>query len=137
MSNLKPIHPDNLRWYWDEIRPMLLRVKAKVSERWLPEDVYAAIKNGSAHLYAVLDDYQGVQAIVIYKRERDWDGFVLRVWIACNKQPDRNTIDYLEQSHRIARSSGCKRIVWDSSRKGYVKIFPNTKISYRYELEVD
>lgn len=125
------VNPEYLHDVWSWVRPRLERVIEKNEETgWLPEDVYAAIKSGSATLATIGED----DGIVVLQRQVRHLGPVLFVWVleGDNLMPQWQRI--LDELRRIARVAGAKKIVQHSGRR-YEK-FGFTPTRTIYEMEV-
>ena len=136
---LLPLNPSEVREKWLEvIRPMIDLVRVKTGERWLPDDVFAEIQKGVAHLYVGdLPDGEREQSIIVFKKYHEYGEDVLRIWIACNLDRTAGIKDFADSVRDIARWAGCRRVVWDSPRIGYKHVMPDIKLkSYRFEMEV-
>jgi hypothetical protein len=110
-----PIHFENIRKVWFDVRLGLLSLKAKCPNlRWNIEDVYAECVNGTALLwhedgrFVIFKSY--VDELTLAK--------VLWVWVACGK-------GLLEQQARLddfAREEGYDEIRLTSPRLGWTGI---------------
>ena len=120
------IHPDDVHAYWPYVKPRLEKVKAKTNARWLPEDVYAALKSRGATLHIVkkqstVEYAEGVIAVdylglVVLRPSQDYDGKVLWVWVAFSENPD--VVDrFIPELVEYARNMGAKRLAFSSPRK--------------------
>jgi len=117
------VHPNDLNARWPEVRHGLEAILAKTGERWLPEEVYCEIKQGSAVLF------QRTGAFLVLKA----DGQALYIWCAYNAVQGEfeSGLEWLKDH---ARSNGFKRLTLTSPRKGWARLF--TPVSTNYEMEL-
>ena len=109
------VHRDDIHAYWPYVQPRLAKVKAKTKARWIPEDVYTALKAGSAslHIGEVGDAYVG---LVVLQQTTDYDGKTLWVWVVYS-DGNVNVIDrYEKELVGFARKIGAKRLAFSSPR---------------------
>lgn len=117
------VHPDNLAAHWPEIRAGLCTIIRKTGERWLPEDVYHELKQGSALLF------QRTGAFLVLKAH----GRELEIWCAYNAVQGEfdSGLEWLKDH---ARANGFTRLTLTSPRKGWSRLF--TPVSTNYEMEL-
>ncbi len=120
-ASLVHIHPVELQDSWPIVLPGLLKVQKHSASKWIPEDVYSAIKTGSStlHLAYVNGDYTG---FVILTPSLGFDGKVLHLWCAYNATKHDVLKTFLPELERMARSIGAKRMTFWSPRKWERKI---------------
>lgn len=97
------------------MRDGLWEVKDKCNESWLPEDIYTAIKTGSAFLYAIED-----KGFAVFQKHADVDGPVLFVWILSGRLMAYKDQLYTEIDE-LARGINARRIRWHSPRKFWAR----------------
>lgn len=132
------IAPENLHSVWSYVRAGLLKIKERVKEQWLPEDVFTAIRNKRSTLYVVREDdrYLGFfvaeQSIEPFTHEP-----VLFVWCLYGMDELARADACLEYLDKLARSIGAKRIRF-TGRRGWQKVlagkFEATRVIYEREL---
>ena len=121
----------------NQIKPLLNIVLRKTDERWLPEDVYAALQMETAYLWCAFNEHGRIAALSIFQVRQEFGEDCLFCWIGINLSK-YHMRHFQDQYKEIARGAGCKRIVWESTRRGYDRVFEDAEIrSYRYEMEVD
>lgn len=122
------IHPDGLRAAWPRIRAGLDRLPP---EDWIAEDVYHAIKAGTAALYIGTNDtgYAGFFAFRLQQEEFSREP-VLHVWLACN-EGDADVFGQAEAFIlHVAREAGARRMTFGSPRKGWAKRYQAISTTY-------
>lgn len=117
------IHPNDLAEKWPEIRFGLMSILLKTGEKWIPEDIYHALKAGEALLFARDGTFVVVKA----------DGEALFIWCAYNAIQGgfKSGIEWLKDH---ARQNGFKRITHTSPRTGWARLFKAVSINYEMEL---
>ena len=110
------IAPKDLRAHWDYLRPKLELVLQKSPEQWIPEDVYADILNGHSLLWIAFKVDKPIAFIVGQIQANQtfhlWAGY-------CDPHID----DYFKwhMIEEIAQEAKCKRISFESWRKGWAR----------------
>jgi hypothetical protein len=108
---MRPILPSEVPKHWKDIRPVIEKM-SKVSDGWLPEDVYTTLVTGGATLYLEA----GVEGFIILQLQPHYAGKRLHIWIAyCRDDPLR----FMPEVKEIARAAGAGRITFESPRKGW------------------
>lgn len=108
------IPPEALHSVWPFVRGGLEAIKARCTEDWIPEDIYAALKAKASQLYVT----DGGFAVVTPQRSPHSGELYLQIWAAyaatqlAYEEGDR----LIEQ---IARNIGAKKIQIESPRKGW------------------
>lgn len=119
--------------YWDAIKESVSNLVKGSHAR--AEDVYAACKYGHAHLFISEDVY-----IVFQEQNHQMDHEKeLFIWLAERLNNKTNIMyDYQEEVIEIARGVGAKRIVFLTTRPGFLKALPSGwRMRYTtYELEI-
>jgi hypothetical protein len=125
------------RWAW--IRAGLQATLDKVgNERWLPEDIYAELRGGTAHCYVV--EHAGkTPAFLVVQRQTDLDGIALFVWVMWAEAHvlTAHMDAVMDQLHQLARSIGARRIRHESPRRGWGKFFVAQRTIYEQELPME
>jgi hypothetical protein len=118
-SLLTPVAADGLRAVWPWVRIGLEEVQAKTRPEWLPEDVYTAIKGGSAFLFTIGAD----DGFVIVQRTQAWDGPRLFVWIMWGRNALAQQQFAIEvELDKLAASIGVRKLRMQSPRKGWERV---------------
>jgi len=114
MLTLEWVSPDALHEHWAVIREGLEKVQ-KHGDNWMAEDVYLAIKTGTANLHIgrVESDYKG---FIVTQQQAGYSGPILYLW-ACYSS-ERKEAQMLEQGMpeliKWAENIGSKRIRFSS-----------------------
>lgn len=109
------VHPVELQAYWGYVSPKLSIVAKRSKARWIPEDVYSALKSGTAtlHIGEIDSDYVG---FVVLSPSMDFDGQTLTVWALYND----STLDVIKEFESeivgFAKKIKAKRITFTSPR---------------------
>lgn len=130
------INPIELHDYWKLIKPGLKKVE-KYGDHWLPEDIYASLKAGQAHLHIgyVDADYVG---FVITQQVQAYDGPVLHIWGAYSEGENLLGMG-MGHFKEWAANMKARRITFDSPREGWKRVgaqlgFRPTLVKYELEL---
>jgi hypothetical protein len=120
---LKYVHPDDLRLYWDLIRPGLEKVKEAGSEDWILEDIYSAIKSGPSTLHIGYVNGVYVGFIVICPG-KEFGRQLLHIWCLyldpCAKSENNDAMmDFWPNIVKIAQNMGARRIDMQTARRGF------------------
>ena len=116
---MSTLRPSDVRDVWEAILPGILAARTKGGGDWRPEDVYAACRNGSAHLW--LSDESGAFCVLQLDRNSFTNELELLVWVAYSPG-DYPLQAYLEQVRVIAREAGAVRARMFSTRKGWERV---------------
>ncbi len=132
---LRFIPKEDLRVEWPWIRKGLERILESSRQSWIPEDVYMALKTGSAEAFRAVDLNETVGFVILQKHEAI-DCTELFIWAAYTLGDGR---DFYEDVESIARDVGAKRVVFWSNRKGWDRLaqrygFSPSNIRYVKEL---
>ena len=122
---------------WGWVRNGLVDCAGKTQERWLPEDVYLAIKGGSAFLYAI--EHKGDEiGFTVLCQHNDPDGPCLFVWAMWTEPGAGAPVEGMICSalEAKAREIGAKRIRMQSPRKGWERKAYWRQTAALYEHEV-
>lgn len=109
------VPPNELQAYWGYLQPRLSIVSRRSKARWIPEDVYHAIKSGTAtlHIAEIGDEYEG---FIVLCPTTDFDGNALTVWAVYSE----SRIDVVERFEAeitgFAKKMNAKRITFTSPR---------------------
>lgn len=129
------IPPNGLRAVWPEVKSSLLAVQAKSPEDWIPEDVYHAIKSGSAALHLAREGGQlsGVLVTTVTFSEFSGRKF-LHVWVAHNLGSADVIEAGIEMLRDMAKACNAEMITFGSKRAGWKS--RHTTISATYGIEL-
>lgn len=135
--SILPVAPEALHDTWPWVRDGLLEVIKRGKERWIPEDVYAALRNATAHLYLVQRNAEEMGFLVLQKLA-GLDGTTLFVWAGwCEPRAFIEARqEVLAALDDLARAVGAKRIRHHSTRDGW-EWAGNFRLAHKvYEREV-
>ncbi len=130
---LRPITDLHKHWPW--IRNGLLHCIDKTGERWLPEDVYLAIKAGTSFVFA-LETHKDV-GFVVLQQHNDPDGaclFIWALWTEPGAAREREQAVYAALDEQ-RRKIGAKRLRMWSPRRAWEREGFWTQVSAIYEHE--
>lgn len=103
---------DQIRSVWPMVKPMLnlLLEACPDADTWIPEDVYHAVKSGTAHLHVACDH----ACMVLQVLKNPYTGIpYLHVWIAYSRVLGA-IAHVLPELERLARSVNADRITCHS-----------------------
>lgn len=123
--------PAQVRAAWAEIRPMLEAIRADCEEPWLAEDVFTALLDRRAFLWAPGPPAEGF--IIVQLQDLDW-GRRLFVWVTANVS-EVSTREYWPQVQKIAADHRCQWIRFESPREGWARALPQAKVRFIYEFD--
>lgn len=104
---------------WPWVRAGLLEVSERTEPTWIPEDVYAELKSGSAALLTI----NGDAGFCVVKRLVDYDGPSLFLWAMWGPGELAPLYDEIMAAlDGFARQAECKRIRMMSPRKGWRRV---------------
>lgn len=108
---------------------------AKAAEDWIKEDVYAALRMGSAICHIALDGTGFAGLMVTTRTVAEFSGEqALHVWIAHN-EGEADVLDSgIALLREMAAKAGFRRITFGSPRPGWAKRFK--LISATYEVPI-
>ena len=121
MGDLIIVPPDRLRAIWPLVLPHLIKVREACNEQWIPEDVYADVRSGAAWLL-VRGEAPALTLVCvlridasIYNSDKD-----LVMWIASSTEGS-DVLEHWPQIEQMARQAGCKRVTFNSPRRGWLR----------------
>ena len=130
---LIPVLAQDLRKWWDVIKPGIDACRQSSADDWIPEDIYHAVKSGLSFLYVGQEDGEYVGFLVLTPIQT-YAAKVLHVWLCYSAA--ESTFDYLGELDNIARSLGISKITHTSARKGWQRIDAFEQISINYQRSV-
>jgi hypothetical protein len=131
--DIEVIEPADLHEVWEDVRASLVRVLKKSPARWLPEDIYTAIRANTATLYVVKENGCFIGCFVLQLRA-EFDGPVVFCWIAEGKFLFEWALNHVKE---IARGRGAKRIEFRSPRRGWTRYAQAVETIYEVPLWAD
>ena len=111
------VHPKDIRSVWWFVKPGLENVLNKSKEAWIPEDIYAEAKAGTAFIYVASNGLGFIGGFVIKPTPEG-----LLVWAAWGEAGYRQ--DAFQWLQAEARRIGAHRIFFETNRRGWDKIAP-------------
>mgnify|MGYP003135430441 FL=1 len=110
------IQPKDIKSVWGFVKPNLYTILEKSPENWIPEDIYAAIVTGQAILCISTSKTEPNGFVV----GRIIDIDTLHIWVgyANTMLREQEQWKLIEQ---IAKEQNCKRISFETWRKGWSK----------------
>lgn len=112
---LRIVASDDIGREWDRVRIGLVEVKKATSDEWLPEDIYMALKMGSASLY--IGEIEGKYAgFVVLRLINDFHSKNVEIWAAysATKQPLMKL--FWPEIQKIGKQVGASRIRFTAAR---------------------
>ena len=96
----------DVRTHWDLIKPGLQLISMQCHTDWRPEDVYASLINGAAHLY--MDSERTETGFVVVRSTQCPFSAKskLLIWVAYNPDGNRASDTYQHELETLARSTG-------------------------------
>ena len=108
------IPPNELKLYWDYLKPKLKLILRKSPEPWIPEEIFADVLHGHSLLWIAFNDNRPIGFIIGQVQQEQtfhlWAGYC-----------DQN-IDDLIKWHlieEVALSLKCHKIAFESWREGW------------------
>lgn len=129
------IQSNELRAVWPQVKSSLLAAQAKSQEDWIPEDIYHAIKSGSAALHLAKEGGQLAGVLVTTVTFAEFSGRTfLHVWIAHNLAGPNVIEAGLDMLKDMARAAGAEMITFGSRRAGWKSRYQVVTATYGIEL---
>ena len=107
------IAPQDLHTVWGFVKCGLETVKRKTGEKWLPEDIYSAIKSGAAQLFTFPDGFTVLQNL----RDEWTNEPYLFIFIMFHMKHEDISEEIHNNLRQIAHNIGAKSIVFISPRR--------------------
>ena len=102
-----------IRGMWPSVRTGLEVIQRRTQPDWIPEDIYCALRNNTAFLYAKWPAFVVIQVLLAASGRTE-----LFIWAAFG-------VGELDENHEgvedIARDLDCQSITFFSPRKGWAK----------------
>jgi len=133
------VPPDALQPQWGWLKPRLELVAKRSGARWIPEDVYAAVKSGAASLFIVERPDAERLGVLVVQPIRDFDAKILSVWVLHNEGKEDIIGKCEDDLVRMARQMGARRIGFTSARRGWgrrLERFGYREVGRIYEKEI-
>lgn len=112
------VQPESITLVWDQILPGILNMKARSTEGWRPEDVYAALRTGTSalHMAYLESDYLGFMVTTLIPGYRDKS---LNIWLCFNASEKDILEMFHEDTVKLAKNAGASRLTFYSPRIGW------------------
>ena len=125
----------HLRSVWPLVRVSLDAVQAKSPEDWIAEDVYHAIKAGSAALHLAKDGGEVAGVLVTTVTFAEFSGRkFLHVWVAHNMGAADVVDSGIEMLKAMARAAGAEMVTFGSKRAGWKSRHKTVSATYGIDL---
>lgn len=122
------VNPLRLHDVWEWVRKGLEVTRRRSKSQWLPEDVYAAIKNGQASLFLIED-----RGFIVLQEVAGASGKELFVWVIWGQLRDIEA-ELFAWLRECKRKAGAVRVWWRSPRRWDAR--KDVRLSeYVFELE--
>ena len=134
MDNSLKLEPQDIRKYWDEIKPGLEDIKATWPElsTWRVEDVYAAVVAEEAILYVKEEGF----AVCTLETDEFSGKTDLSIWIAYSYGTEKHMIQkYLTSFIEVAKRLGCSGVSTRSNHPALAKALEPTYVKYRVPVD--
>ena len=135
---LRVIPPHHVRSVWNLVRGGVEKIIERTDDRFLPEDVYMALQQGTSVLMVcyVASYYVG---FVVVTPSIGWDGPELHLWLTYNRGRRDVCETFMPDIVAHARAHHCVRLTGMSDREGWKR--RAAQLGWRatmtkYELEV-
>lgn len=127
---MREIAAAQLHDYWPKIFPGLIDIKSRCSPTWLPEDIYAALRNGQAVLYMLSES-----AFCVLQPLMDHDGKRLFVWVMYGPNELEARQQEIQQwLKQKARDIGAKAVRMHSPRGWHAVGWTQREVIYELSL---
>lgn len=135
---LTVIPPDELNGVWHMVRDGL-SVVAQYGDGWIPEDVYAACKNGHATLHLCEDVHGNYDGFVVLSLRSGFTGSELIVWTAHSPNYGQPLSVWCGLIKEVAKQAKAKKLVFYSPRRAWGKValemgFREAQVMYSMEV---
>lgn len=116
------VESTKLHVWWPLVRTGLEEIVRRTSPEWIPEDIYASLRQGE---HTLLLGYEGELYIgfaIVGRRNSPFSGRpVMFVWAAYTQVPNRLG-PFIEDLLQGAKSQGYKDVVFQSPRIGWQRL---------------
>lgn len=117
----------NIRDCWDDIRPGLEAVRAKIGANWRPEDVYVACVMDQARLYVGETGFIVVQPRIDHIGQPEFFIWIAQAYGEGNIDRFQSSVDALAQEY------GYKRLTMLTNRTAFIRMPGWTPVGMLYE----
>lgn len=123
---------EQLHEHWPRVRQQVQVLNQRYGERTTPEELYHALRQGMAALYAHGQGFLVLQSVTELNATKS-----LFVWLACGKFADDQDL-LVAELHKLAATLNAKRIrmrsprKWERAMKDYWRVY---EYIYEHELE--
>lgn len=134
--NIVLVTPEALRGHWPMVRQSLDAVRSASEADWIAEDVYHAIKSGSAACHIGVGDTGYLGCLITTLTQTEFSRQPeFHVWIVHSVGDADVFAAGLGLVRAMAKAAGARRITFGSSRSGWAKRFPLVTATYEIPME--
>jgi hypothetical protein len=134
---LRPQSWQQVRNQWGWVRNGLQAIIERTNERWMPEDIWVALRGANAFLHNIDKDGDDVGFLVL-QQHSDPDGpalFVWAMWCEPGALMSCKT-EFFERLREVAQRIGAARIRMESPREGWEWVGYLDPVLTVYEAEL-
>lgn len=134
---LRFVAPSSLHLFWEQCEPLIIECLAHETDNVWKEDIYAAIKAGSAQLFIGVVNEHFVGMTVLQRWQCQYSGDqVLHIWMVNGSNFMETGMPLIE---KMAKDAGVAKIRFRASREAYGRLtqklgFRRTQIEYEKVL---
>jgi hypothetical protein len=133
---IKPIH---LGAEWERVRAGLVEVKKATTDDWLPEDVYMALRQGSAVLYIGEGRPGEYLGFLVLRLVPTFHGQRLEIWCAYSATSEPLMRRFWPDIQVLAKNAGAGAVGFTSAREEWATVaqrlgFTPKQVSYEFTL---
>lgn len=111
----KYIEPQQLRGWWETVKPALEKIRSRGNDGWIVEDVYTDCFNQKSLLFVLIENNRYKGFFVLQPM-----GETLHVWAAYSLENSYEVVENaLKYIKGMARESSVKNITFSSHRRGW------------------
>ena len=124
----------DVRLYWDDILPGIIKIKDESQPEWRIEDVYASLIAGVAELYVDLNQRPRNSFIILQEKPLIFKpGKSLLVWIAFDERAEAAK-KYMDEVETIAEEKGCSKVEFWTPWEGLVNSLSIRGYKLKYHI---
>lgn len=128
MRKLVPVPPAQIGAVWPRLRDPMASIESP--DGWIAEDVYCALRNGTATLYLVVIDEEEA-GFVVLRSIGGFDGQRLHIWLLHARSGVDVMAEFSDELDNIARSINASIITFGTTRRGWAKVAPRHHFTVR------
>lgn len=133
-----PLTPDDVVRQWGWLRHGILHCINKTREKFLPEDVYCALRGNVAWAFVFRTEEDEDFGFMVLQNQHDPDGVVLFVWaLWCEANAGAKHKDAIyAELEKLAVAAKVKRIRMQSPRPGWGRETFFEQVAVVYERQI-